>query len=278
MGTTAERSEIMNVVITGSSKGIGKGYAREFLKRGHNVGVSGRNEADLGEAVAIFGKEAAQGARILGCVCDVVLIDQVERLWAKAVDAFGSVDIWINNAGFARTGVTLRELEPREISAMVAANVTGTVNGLQVALGGMRAQGKGHIYNTLGGGHDGRVIPGMLGYGTTKRAVDYICRSALKELKGSPLKLSMISPGVNISEGMLREVRALPAEARRRMLGPINLLGDHVETTTPWLVEQILQNESTGRHIKWLTTGKLIGRLLRAPFKKRDLFSQYEIS
>ena len=270
-----------NVVITGSTKGIGYGYAVEFAKRGCNVCITGRNDGDLNSALEALRNQFKGAVRVIGYACDVAKADRVQAVWDGAHRDFGSIDIWINNAGFARSGVTLLQLTPAEIKTMIDSNVIGTINGSQTALRGMAAQGHGHIYNTLGGGHDGRVVPGMIGYSTTKRAVRYFTDSLIDELKDSVVKVGKISPGVNISEGMIREVTALSPAERKRMLWPLNILGDYVETTTPWLVERILEDVAAGRsgtHIAWMTTGKLLGRILSAPFKKRDLFARFGLS
>ncbi len=271
-----------NVIITGSTKGIGYGYAHEFIKRGHNVFITGRGENDLAKAVVSLNKDASGDARAVGAVCDVADLKQVQAVWDKAAAEFGKIDIWINNAGFARTGVTLLQLKPEEMKTMVESNVIGTINGSQVAVRGMQAQNHGTIFNTLGGGHDGRVIPGMIGYGTTKRAVRYFTDSLIKELgKESVVKVCMISPGVNITDGMLREVQALTPAERKKVLWPINVMGDYVETTTPWLVDQMLAAVAAGenaKHIAWLSGGKIAGRFLMASFKKRNLFERYGLS
>jgi len=271
-----------SIVITGSTKGIGFGYAREFLKRGHNVFMTGRDGNDLTKALEVLNKDAAAGARAIGLTCEVSDAKQVQAVWDKAAAEFGKVDIWINNAGFARTGVTLLQLTPAEMKTMVESNVIGTINGSQVAVRGMLAQDHGTLFNTMGGGADGRVIPGMIGYGTTKRAARYFTDSLIKELgKDSKVQVCTVSPGVNITEGMLREVSALPPAERKKILWPINVLGDYVETTTPWLVDQMLATVASGemgKQIAWMTGGKILARFLTAGFKKRDLFTRYGLS
>ena len=264
-------------VVTGSTKGIGKGYARELIKRGVNVVVSGRGQEALDKASKDLEDEGVEGARAIGQTCDVADVTQVQALWDYAVNAFGSVDYWINNAGFARSGPTLLQLTPDEITAMVHSNVIGTINGSQVAVKGMTAQGYGRLYNTYGAGSDGRAIPGMIGYGTTKSAVRYFTDSLIKELKGKPVKVGSISPGMNVTENMLIQIQKRPPKIREKMIKPLNLLGDHVETTTPWIVDRILADQQSGTAIKWLTTGKILRRLLSAPFKKRDVFSRYSL-
>jgi hypothetical protein len=53
-----------------------------------------------------------------------------------------------------------------------------------------------------------------------------------------------------------------------------NIIGDRVETVAPWLAQQVLENHKHGARIRWLSRGKLIGRFLTAPFRKRDLFEE----
>src|SRR5688572_12468419 len=87
------------IVITGSTKGIGYGLAEEFLKRGHNVIVSGRKQDSLDKAVATL--SAKHKDHVEGCLCDVTKFEDHEKLFAFAKEKFGRVDIWINNAGIS---------------------------------------------------------------------------------------------------------------------------------------------------------------------------------
>jgi hypothetical protein len=100
----------------------------------------------------------------------------------------------------------------------------------------------------------------------------------VKEMKGGPVKVGMISPGVNLTEGLLREMRALPPERRRRMMAPMNIIGDLVETTTPWIVARILADDAHGTHIRWMTGGKLLARFVGALFRKRNLFAHTDLA
>ena len=262
-------------VITGSSKGIGFGYARELLRRGFYVVISGRDQDAANAALDKLADEQAEWReRLLAVRCDVANLADVQALWNAAEARFGQPTLWINNAGFARSGPTLAELDPSEIEHMVEANLIGTINGCQIAVKGMLAGAGGYLVNTLGGGAKGQVVKGMIGYSTTKRAVKAITDSLRKELKDKPIRVSTVSPGVNITEGMLREISALEPEARERTIKPLNIIGDKVETTTPWLIDQLLDGEDH-RDVSWLTGGKIMKRFLLAPFKKRDLLTEY---
>ena len=272
-----------NVVITGSTQGLGFGYASEFLKRGHNVVVSGRTQAGVEAALErLAADSAAGGGRVIGVACEVSRMQDVQDLWDHAVAAFGRVDIWLNNAGYARTGVAFIDNTPAQIEAMVRANVIGSINAAQVAVAGMARQGGGQLYLTLGGGGaSGRVVPGMAVYSTTKRAVKYLAGALVKErreARDDSIRIGTISPGVNVTEGLLREMRALPAATRARALKQLEFIGEHVGTTTPWIVERILASTRQGDDITWLTNSRLLGRAFSTLFgRKRNLLSRYPI-
>jgi len=273
------------VVITGSTQGLGFGYAQAFLQRGHHVVVSGRTQSGVDAAIDRLEADAVVGAgAAIGQACEVSDLAQVQALWDFAVRSFGPVDIWLHNAGYARTGVSFAATKPEEIAAMVRANVIGSMNSAQVAVAGMSAQPQGgKLFLTLGGGGaTGRVVPGMAVYSTTKRAVKYFADSLVKErrkAKDDRVLVGTVSPGVNITEGLLREMRALSQAERAKALRQLEFIGEHVSTTTPWIVERILAADKQGEDITWLSTGKLLGRGLGMLVgRKRDVLSRYRIS
>lgn len=271
-----------NIVVTGGSQGLGFGYAREFLKRGHNVLISGRDATTVAAAVSKLLSDATDGARVLGQACEMSRLEDVQSLWDRASAEFGRVDIFLNNAGYAHTGPKFIDNTPAQIEAMVRVNVIGSMHAAQVAIAGMTQQGGGQLYLTLGGGGaSGRVVPGMAVYSTTKRAVRYFANTLLKErkkLEDDRILIGTISPGVNVTEGMLREMAALSPEARAKALKPLNFIGEHVETTTPWIVEQILGNTRQGHDISWLTGARLLRRAVAMMFgARRDVLSRYNL-
>jgi NAD(P)-dependent dehydrogenase (short-subunit alcohol dehydrogenase family) len=269
-----------SIVVTGSTQGLGFAYAQEFVRRGHRVVICGRGQATLDAALAKLRGTLLGDARVVGQVCDTNNHEQLASLWSLAVREFGRVDIWINNAGLARTGIGFAETRAEEIDAMVTTNVIGTINACDVAMAGMKAQGAGRIYITLGGGAKGRVVPNMTVYSTTKRALHYFAKSLVQEARerAPNVHIGTISPGVNITEGMLREIAAVPAEQRAKMLKPLNFIGEHVETTAPWIVEKILADQRQGTDITWLTTGRLLRRGFGMMLQKRDILSRYGLS
>lgn len=261
-----------NVVITGSSKGIGRGLAEDFARRGHNVLISGRSDESIDAALIRIGNNPG---KVIGQVCEVSDRGQLQALWDRAVDEFGSVEIWINNAGLARTTWSIVETPPDQIDAMLDTNMPGTIFGSIVAARGMTQQGGGKIFNVLGGGSDGEYFPGIGVYGTTKRGLDYFTTALARELKDTGIVVGRVRPGMVVTGAVIREIKADRAgfEKSRAMM---NNLVDQVETVSPFLVESMLEFEKTGSKIRWLTGGKIAWRMLKSRFKKRpDQFERF---
>jgi len=260
------------VVITGSTQGIGRGLALEFCRRGNNVVVAGRDSDRLAQTLAALAVEPGQAD---GLCCDVAQVSDVQALWDLAATRFGRVDIWINNAGLARTVWPILEVPQGEIERMVTTNMLGTINGSRVAGRGMAAQGGGKLFNMLGGGSDGEYFPGLGIYGTTKRGLDYFTNALTKELADTPVIVGKIRPGMVITEAVVREARAdmKNFEKSRKIM---NNLVDTVETVAPFLVDRILAADRSGCKIRWLTPAKMTGRMLHGMLRKRpDQFEPF---
>ncbi|HKJ28234.1 MAG TPA: SDR family oxidoreductase [Anaerolineales bacterium] len=261
-----------SVVITGSTRGIGYGMAEEFLKRGCQIVVSGRKQEDAAAAAERLGQVFGSD-RVLAQACDVGAYDQVQALWSAAVEQFGKVDIWINNAGQAQAIQKFWETDEGLMESVVQANLLGTMYGAKAAIRGMLAQGFGELYFMEGRGSNGAYAAGMALYATTKRGGNYLFESLVKELKGTPVKVGALSPGMVVTDLLTRQ-RADDPDNWESTKKIFNILADKVETVTPWLVENILANEKHGAEIRWLTQPKILWRFMTASFNKRDLFEE----
>ena len=264
----------MNVVITGGSKGIGKGMAVEFLKRGHNVTICSRWQKDIDLTVDELGTETAEDHIICGTACDVADYKQVQNLWDFANDKMGSVDIWINNAGRDGIKTEFSNLPANDFKSTVDTNVTGMMNCCHVAMHGMQQQSAGgRIFNMEGFGSDGRSRPRLGVYGSTKYGLRYFTKTLVKECEGSKIKMCYLSPGMVVTELLVPppEQRDGEWEKSKKVM---NILADTVETVTPYLVDGVLAAEKNGAAVRWLTTGKVMKRFMFSRFSKpRDLFS-----
>jgi NAD(P)-dependent dehydrogenase (short-subunit alcohol dehydrogenase family) len=261
----------LGIVITGGTRGIGRGLAVEFLRRGHDVAISGRDPVAVERAVAELATPG--GGQVAGCAGEVSNPAALQSLWDLAASRFGRVDIWINNAGMTTRKLPLAEVPDAEIAAVVHSNVTGLIYGCQVAIRGMLAQGGGRVFNMEGFGSDGLTQPGMTVYGATKRGVRYLTKSLVKEYAGTPVLIGTLSPGIVVTEFLTRDLYAhdlSQLDARRRVL---SLLADRVETVAPALVDGMLKADKPGADVRWMTPMQAAGRLLMSPFRKRDPFA-----
>ena len=100
------------IVITGSTRGIGRGLAEEFLVRGHQVVLNGRGAASLEKIVGDFRRRGYQVEGVAGDVCSEGVF---EALFEAGKKAFGKVDIWINNAGVPQSNSYFTHMESCEI-------------------------------------------------------------------------------------------------------------------------------------------------------------------
>ncbi len=256
------------VVITGSTRGIGRGLAENFLKLGCRVVLSGRQQ---GAVDAVVEQLSALG-EVSGLACDISCSDDLQALWDHAVEQGGGVDIWINNAGISIAKRPLDEQQSSDIESIVQTNLTGLLLACRVAMIGMKRQAYGQIWNMEGFGSNGAVQPGMASYGATKRAVNYLNKALRKDVAGSGVQICTLSPGIVVTDLLVGDYDTSSPEWQKSKR-IFNILGDRVETVTPWLAANVLAATKDGSTVAWLTTGKAFYRFLTAGFNKRDLFT-----
>jgi len=262
------------VVITGGTRGIGLGLSRELLARGCRVAICGRSQTSVDKALADLGVLD----RTVGVVADVTDEDAVSLLWDVAHAAFGRVDIWVNNAGVSSSRKPLHEADAKDIRDVIETNLLGAIVGSRVALRGFLAQGAnesgsaGSLWNMEGFGSNGMTSPGIAPYGASKRAVTYLSKALLKETKDLPVEVGRLSPGIVLTDLLFGDYDG-DAEQLAKAKKIFNILGDQVETVTPFLADQLLAHKGTGGHIQWLTKRKAFARFATAGVRKRDLFA-----
>lgn len=258
------------VVITGSTRGIGFGLANEFLQRGCKVIVSGRTQEACDKAVAeLSAKHKAEN--IFAVPCDVTKYEDNQNLWNKSAEKFGKIDVWINNAGISNAYIPFWEVTPETVKNVTDTNMLGAMNGSHVALKEMIKQGSGELYNMYGFGSDGRKADGLTLYGATKYGLKYLTEALTKEAKDTNVKVGSLSPGIVLTDLWDDLYEGMP-ERKEKSKKIVNILGDKVETVTPYLAEKVLENDQTGAKIAWLTGPKAFWRFATAAFNKRNLF------
>lgn len=180
----------MKVIVTGASRGIGRGVASFLAMDGFDVGLLARS-ADQLEDLRCSLEEA--GGTCRAAACDLREPEQTERAIANLVDALGGVDALINNAG-----VVIRkdifDITFDEWHTMVETNVNGLFYATRAVLPYLREQGSGHIINISS--ISGKVpLPGGSAYAATKYAVTGFSASLLHEVRDYGIKVTTIFPG-----------------------------------------------------------------------------------
>ena len=259
-----------NVVITGSTRGIGLCMAKEFLRTGCNVTISGRG----GKFSEKLKKELSNfGSQIFYVSCDVSKADEVERLWRQSKEKWGSIDIWINNAGQNCPYEYCYETKSNYVDALIDTNIKGMIYGSQIASSNMLAQGSGQIWNMEGLGSNGMIQERTILYGTSKRALRYFTRGLAKELKGTPVMAGRLSPGMMLTDFITEspDGEKSPVIENKSFKFVFNALGDRPETVAKFFIPRILANTKNGALIAWLTNVKTMWRFIISPLNKNRL-------
>ena len=204
------------VIVTGGTKGIGKGIARVFAGAGANVAIAGRDRA--------IGERAAEelGARYIQA--DVSKGADCERMAAEA----GDVDVLCANAGIFPDS-KLAEMDEQEIDEIFATNVKGTMLSVKACLPALERSGHGRVIVTSSITGPITGFPGWSHYGATKAAQLGFIRTAAIELAAKGITINAVLPGNVVSEGLLSlgpEYREkMEASIPQRKLGTVEDIG-----------------------------------------------------
>ncbi|MFO1426150.1 MAG: SDR family oxidoreductase [Steroidobacteraceae bacterium] len=268
-----------SIVVTGSTRGIGRGLAAELLKRGQHVAISGRTQAAADEALAALQPLASDGARAIAVACDVSKGGDLQRLWDAAQAAFGRVDTWVNNAGISHERQRGGELRAADIRRVEETNLLGMMLATQIALAGMgRQPGGGTIWNMEGFGSNGMVTPGMGLYGASKFALTYFNKALLSETKDGPVKGLLPESRIVVTDLLKRDMGSTNPADWERTRRVYNILGDRVETVCPYLADGILGEHRAGDRVAWLTGGKAASRFFMSLFRKRQFLTDADFA
>ncbi len=181
------------VVITGSTRGIGRAMAEACADAGATVVVSSRTASAVDETVAALRDRGAQAS---GVPCDVADPAALEALLAHAIEAYGAVDVWVNNAGISLGLRTHIDTSPEEIRAIVDINLTGTMLASRMVVPYFIERGGGVLINVSGRGGRGDAAAYTAAYAATKAGVMVFTRSLAAEHKDDPVSILVFMPGM----------------------------------------------------------------------------------
>ncbi|WP_405099492.1 SDR family oxidoreductase [Oceanobacillus sp. FSL H7-0719] len=186
----AKQLEGKTAIVTGASSGIGTAIAKELAGAGANVVLAARNEAKLTE----IANEINQQEKTLRIKTDVTNQKDVDSLAKRAKQAFGSVDIYVNNAGKMGSS-RVSEGDVTNWEQMIDINIKGVLYGIHSVLPEMKERGSGHIVN-IASDSGFEVTERLTVYCATKFAVRAISTGLEKELAKTGVRVTSISPGM----------------------------------------------------------------------------------
>ncbi|MDA9472413.1 3-oxoacyl-[acyl-carrier-protein] reductase [Enterococcus sp. 5H] len=178
-----------NVLVTGSTRGIGKAVALAFAKEGANIALNGRGEISPEQIAEI----EAFGVTCIGVSGDISNFESAGEMIEAVVTGLGSIDILINNAGITNDKLLLRMTE-EDFTSCIQINLTGTFNMTQQAIKRMMKQRSGKIINMASvSGLTGNI--GQANYAASKAGVVGFTKSVAREVAARGITCNAIAPG-----------------------------------------------------------------------------------
>lgn len=259
-----------NVVITGSTRGIGLSMAKEFLLTGCNVTLSGRGEA-LAEAT--HAELSSYKGKYTYIQCNVQEKASLQNLWDTSAKLWGSIDIWINNAGQNTPHMFSWKTGETYTNNVIKTNLLGMIYGSQIAAAEMIKQKYGAIYSMEGLGSNNMIQKKTILYGTTKCALTYFMKGLASELEGSGVIAGRLSPGMMLTDFITKTPDGEQSEVimDKKFKKIFNILADRPETVARYFVPKMLQNNKNNVQIAWLTNRKAVWRFMTAGSRKNRM-------
>ena len=186
-------------IVTGGAMGIGRAIVQALLAEGAKVVIADR--ADAAEAATALDNA---GDSVIGVRCDVSSQRDTAAMADAALEAFGRIDVLVNNAGIysSLTMKPFEEIDADEWRRVLEVNVIGQAMATGAVVPAMRRQGGGSIVN-LSSGTPFKGVPFMLHYVASKGAVNAMTKALAKELGGADIRVNAVAPGFTLSDGVL---------------------------------------------------------------------------
>lgn len=224
------------VVITGSTRGIGRAMAEACAAEGAAVVVSSRTAEAVEATVAAL---TAAGGSASGIACDVTRAEELEALLAHTIDAHGRVDVWVNNAGMSLGMRRHLDVTPAEDELIVRTNLLSVMTGSRLAVRYFLSRGGGVLVNVSGRGGRGDASAYTAAYAATKAGVMVFTKSLAAEHKNDPVTIVAFMPGMVETDFYGESMEVGPG--LEPMVGTLrtvlDAIGTPIEMVGPKLVE-----------------------------------------
>ncbi len=207
------------VVVTGSTRGIGKEIANAFAKEGAVVVILGRNAASAHQTATEI---AQKGGRAEGMACDVTNLANVQEIINKILDKYSRIDILVNNAGITKDNLLLRMSE-NDWDEVMSVNLRGAFNCTKTAARAMLKAKSGKIINISSIiGITGNA--GQANYAASKAGIIGFTKSVARELASRGITANAIAPGY-IQTDMTAQLKEAARDEILKTI-PLGRLGD----------------------------------------------------
>jgi len=177
-------------LITGGSKGIGLGIAEVLVNNGWHVGITGRNQKTLDQAVARL--NALKQDHALGIVADVKNLSDQQSAIEKVTDTWGQLDVLVANAGIGHFG-SIEELTPEQWHETIDTNLTGVFYSIKAGLSALK-KSKGYII-TIASLAGTNFFAGGSAYNASKFGLVGFTQAVMMDVRSYGIKVSTIMPG-----------------------------------------------------------------------------------
>lgn len=213
-------TETKVALVTGGSRGIGRAIVELLAERGYRVLFSyRRNGAQAGEVVAAVTAGGGEARAIMGDAADP---QSAAMLVRSAIDAWGRIDVLVNNAGTHLPGVTIADTPPQEWDRIIRTNVYGPFYLVQAVLPHMRKQGSGNIVNISS--NVTQRFPAAYGaYTVSKSALDTLTRILSKEEGPNGIRVNAVAPGPIRTDMLAESLGGLDSDKARAFTGSVPL-------------------------------------------------------
>jgi len=216
------------VVVTGGSRGIGKGIARVFVKHGANVLIVGRDLKAAKACAAELAKAAGKGAKVLAHAADVADEKSTRAMAKAAAAAFGGIDVLCANAGVFPQA-RIEAMTAKDWDTVLAINLKGTFLAVKACLPYLKKSKQGRVVITSSITGPVTGFPGWTHYGASKSGQLGFMRTAAIELARHGITVNAVLPGNIVTEGLAalgpEYAKTMAASVPLKRLGTVEDIG-----------------------------------------------------